>query len=359
MARTTADPDRYDATTLRDYTAAVLETTGVPRAHARLTAHSLLDANLRGVDTHGVARLPIYVKRLKLGAVNPRPHVRLAVDGATTVVVDGDAGLGQVVCDVAMRATIERARMHGVCWTGVRNSSHNGTQAYWALQGAREGLLTWTFTNGESNMAPWGGRERFLSTNPVCLAVPAAPPDELVLDMASSQVAAGHILLALNRGAPIPPGWALDADGNETTDPQRFIDGGTVLPLGGYKGAGLSLMVDLIAGVLSGAASTRDVGGMYWTFDRPQNVGHAMLAVDVQRLLPLAEFQRRAAATVAALRASARRPGVAQIFAPGDIERAQASERTKHGCPLTPDIVSELAQLGSDCGVPFPGELGA
>ena len=137
---------------------AALMVANVPEPDARLTAESLVAANLRGVDTHGITRLPIYIHRLQQGLVNASPNVRVISDRATTVVVEGDAGLGQVVCDLAITETIDRAREHGLCWTGVRNSTHNGTQAYWALRGSRAGLLTFAFTNGESIVAPWGGR---------------------------------------------------------------------------------------------------------------------------------------------------------------------------------------------------------
>ena len=345
---------RYDAEALRKFIAAVLQTAGVSVSHASLTAQALVDANLRGVDTHGITRLPIYMKRLGLGAMNPTPNVRVVVDNPTSCVVDGDAGLGQVAMDLAVRATLERARAHGMCWTGIRNSSHNGTQGYWALHGAREGMVTLGFTNGESIMAAWGGSERFLSTNPICIAIPTDPPDELILDMATSQVAAGHILLALSRGESIPQGWALDSEGKDTTNPKGFMDGGTVLPLGGYKGAGLSLMIDILAGVLSGAASTTDIGGLYWTFDRPQNVGHALCMIDVSRLQPLGQFKRRVGATVAAMRATTKRPGVDRILAPGDLERERLVDRTANGCPLTPDLIRDLTALGTERGVEFP-----
>ena len=350
-----AEDLRFAAGALRDFTAAALRSVGVSDEHARTTAHSLVEANVRGVDTHGIARLPVYLQRLEAGLVSVDPDVRLVVDEPTTVVIDGDAGLGQVVCDIALRHAIERAQANGVCWVGVRNSTHNGTQAYWALKGARAGLLTWGFTNGEAIVAPWGGVERFLSTNPICVAVPSQPPDELVLDMATSNVAGGHLLLAASKGEAIPRGWALDAAGNDTTDPLDYLErGGTLIPLGGYKGAGLSLIVDVLAGILSGAASTTEVGSMYWHHDRAQNVGHAFFALDVRRLMPLEEFTQQVARTLRAMRAVRRSPGVEQIFAPGDIERAKAAERTVSGCPLTTDVVESLTKLGLEKGVVFP-----
>ena len=337
---------------------AALMVANVPEPDARLTAESLVAANLRGVDTHGITRLPIYIHRLQQGLVNASPNVRVISDRATTVVVEGDAGLGQVVCDLAITETIDRAREHGLCWTGVRNSTHNGTQAYWALRGSRAGLLTFAFTNGESIVAPWGGRERFLSTNPVCVAVPTDPPDELVLDMATSQVAGGHILLAKSRGESTPEGWVIDKEGNPTTDPDGYFEGGSILPLGGYKGAGLSLIVDVLAGILSGGASTVDVGSMYWHLDRPQDVGHAFMAIDVERLIPLATFKSRVAETLAGMRAVDRRPGIDRIYAPGDIERNAEADRRSNGCPLTLDLVRDLGNLSEELGVPMPEPIG-
>ena len=358
----TASPpaQRFSADDLRAFTAAIFRTSGVADKDARVVAHGLVDSNLRGVDTHGITRIPIYVERLNAGLVNAQARPRIVTESPTTVAVDGDNGLGHVVCDFAIDATIERARANGACWTGIRESNHNGSQGYWALRGARAGLMTWAFTNGEAIVAPWGGSEKFVSTNPICIAIPTDPPDELVLDMATTQVAAGHIFLAQSLGEPIPEGWALDADGNDTTDPAAFLDGGSLLPLGGYKGAGLSLLIDVMAGILSGAASTVDVGSMYWQHkDRPQRVGHAFLAIDVARMMPLDEFKSRVAGTLAAMRGVARRPGFDQVFAPGDIETANAADREANGCPLTDDIIATLTETGAAVGVEFPSAIGS
>ncbi|MCY3911901.1 MAG: Ldh family oxidoreductase [Chloroflexi bacterium] len=356
----TASPpaQRFSADDLRAFTAAIFRTAGVADKDAQVVAHGLVDSNLRGVDTHGITRIPIYLERLNAGLVNAQARPRIVTESPTTVAVDGDNGLGHVVCDFAIDATIERAKANGACWTGIRESNHNGSQGYWALRGARAGLMTWAFTNGEAIVAPWGGSEKFVSTNPICIAMPTDPPDELVLDMATTQVAAGHIFLAQSRGEPIPEGWALDADGNDTTDPAAFLDGGSLLPLGGYKGAGLSLLIDVMAGILSGAASTVDVGSMYWQHkDRPQRVGHCFLAVDVSRMMPLEEFKSRVADTLAAMRAVARRPGFDQVFAPGDIEAANAADREANGCPLTDDIIATLTETGAAVGVEFPSPV--
>ena len=202
----TASPpaQRFGADDLRTFTAAIFRTAGVADKDAQVVAHGLVDSNLRGVDTHGITRIPIYLERLNAGLVNAQARPRIVTESPTTVAVDGDNGLGHVVCDFAIDATIERAKANGACWTGIRESNHNGSQGYWALRGARAGLMTWAFTNGEAIVAPWGGSEKFVSTNPICIAMPTDPPDELVLDMATTQVAAGHIFLAQSRGEPIP-----------------------------------------------------------------------------------------------------------------------------------------------------------
>ena len=357
---TNSSPElRFDAGDLRDFSAAMFCTAGVPEHHAGVVARGLVDANLRGVDTHGIVRIPVYLERLVANLVNPCANPTATVSSPTTVVVDGDNGLGHVVCDVAIDATIERAKASGMCWTAVRGSNHNGSQAYWAMRGARAGLMTWAFTNGEALVAPWGGADKFVSTNPVCIAVPSDPPDELVLDMATTQVAAGHILLAHSRGESIPSGWALDASGTDTNDPKDFLDGGSLVPLGGYKGAGLSLMIDVMAGILSGAASTVDVGSMYWQHkERPQGVGHAFMAVEVDRLIPVQEFRSKVARTLAAMRSVRRRENADRILAPGDLEAAHAVDRNANGCPLTDDIVTSLTDAGADAGVVFPRPVG-
>ncbi len=349
----------YSAQDLRDFGGAMLRKQGVPPDAAIVAARSLVDANLRGVDTHGIARLPVYSKRLSLGLVNPAPNVRVIAETPTTVLVEGDHGLGQVVSDFAIRQTVDHARVHGMCCTTIRNSTHNGTQAHWALQGAHAGLLTLAFTNGEALVAPWGGRDRFVSTNPICIAVPSEPPDELVLDMATTQVAGGHVLLALSRGESIPSGWLLDAEGQDSNSPQDFMEGGSLAPLGGYKGAGLSLMIQVLTGVLAGGPPVHEIGSMYWTMDQPQRISHTFLALEIERFIPLGEFKERVGEMLKAMRSGRKRPGVESIFAPGDIERLNAAQRVRHGCPLTSDIENELRTLADEHQVPFPDPLDA
>jgi LDH2 family malate/lactate/ureidoglycolate dehydrogenase len=348
--------DRFPVEALRDYTFRTFLRAGMPEEDARVETDSLIEANLRGVDTHGLTRmLGIYVERLRRGAVNPRPQPRVVEESASTALVDGDNGMGAVVASWAIGVCIRKAREAGSAWVGVRNSNHFGTCAYWAMQAARADLVGFATTNGPSNMAPWGGVTPYMSTNPLAFAVPGSGGRSVVVDMATSVAAKGKIILAAKKGQQLPEGWAMDRRGRPTTDPQEAIDG-LVMPLGGHKGYALSLMIDLLCGILTGASFGPHIGKLYGDFDRPQDIGHLFSAVDVSRFVPIDEFKARVDQLCAEVRSVELAEGFSRIYIPGEIEQLEVGRRLAEGIPIPSAVVEEFVKLGDDLGVPFPLE---
>lgn len=329
---------------LKETVAAIFVGNGLPATDAAIVADSLVDADLRGVSSHGVVRVPTYVKGVKDGTINPRPNVRVVYDGGSRAVVDGDNGMGQVGSQRAMDEAIARAREHGIGAVGLRASRHCGAMAYWANQALAANCIGVATTNAGLNMAPTGGRERIVGNNPVAIAVPTNRPWPMVLDMATSVVAGGKLDVAAIRGEKIPLGWATDAAGNPTDDP-TVARKGLLLPVGGPKGYGLALMLDVLAGVLTGA---RFGGGL-----GPKGSGQFFLALAVEGFMPIDEFKARLDEVIDQLHESALAPGNNRIFVPGEIEYEKSEARRQSGIPLERPILDQLNSLAATVEAPL------
>ena len=275
---------------LADFARAVLEAVHVPREAATLVADSLVAANLRGVDSHGVQLLIWYTKQIQEGNIDASTVGEVVSESGSCMVYEGRNGLGQVISDACCDHAIRLARGHGLGMVTARNSSHFGASAWWAQKLAASGLIGVVTCNATPLVAAWQGRDKILGTNPICMAVPG--PNTFLLDMATTTVALNRIhKMILSGETEIPAGWAMDAEGNPTTDPQTALQG-LPTPLGGYKGTGLALMVEILCGVLSGGAMMTEVGGMRVT-NRPMNISQFFLAIDPTRFLPMNEFEAR------------------------------------------------------------------
>lgn len=344
----------YPVEQLRQFTLRAFTTAGVPDEDAATVTDNLIEANLRGVDTHGITRLlAIYVKRLKVGIVNPRPNIQIVADNPSSIVVDGDNGLGAVVGTFAMREAIRRAGQTGACWAGVRNSNHFGATAYFTLMAAREEMVGIGMTNGPASMAPWGGTRAYMSTNPFSFAVPAEG-EPVIIDMATSVAARGHILLASTRGdETIPEGWALDSEGRPTTDTRAALEG-TVMPMAGYKGAVISMMIDVLSGVLTGASFGPHLGPLYGKLDKKQDVGHLFGAIDVGKLVPLPQFKQRLAQMCREIKDTPLAAGASGIYIPGEIENAKKARRLEEGIPIAEGVEREFREVARELNISFP-----
>ena len=345
---------RFPVEALRDFTYNVFQKAGMPAADARIETDSLIEANLRGVDTHGITRmLCIYVERLRSGAVNARPQPKVVHETASTALVDGDNGMGAVVASYAMDVCIRKAKEAGSAWVAVRGSNHFGTCAYWAMKAARENMVGVATTNSPSNMAPWGGVTPYLSTNPIAFVAPGPNGRDVVVDMATSVAAKRKIFLAAKKGQKLPEGWALDKRGRPTTDPKEALEG-LVMPLGGHKGYALSMMIDLMCGMLSGAAFGPYIGKLYGDFDRPQNIGHLFSAIDIRALGDPDEFKARVGQMCEEIRNVELADGFNRIYIPGEMETEETARRLKDGIPVPDAVVADFIALGKDLGVEFP-----
>lgn len=322
----------------------ILVARGLPRMDARIVAQSLVHANLRGVDSHGVTRMPIYAERIERGVVNPKPNVGVSHDRGATLSIDGNNGMGAVVACQALDLALDRVEAYGSVTVGIHNSNHYGAGAYYAEKAVQRDVIAFLYSNAPSTMAPWGGVDPYLGTNPYTFAAPAGRFAPVILDMASSVVARGKIILAASSGEQIPPGWAIDKDGVETRDAQAALEG-SVLPFGGPKGYGIAMMVDMMAGIMTGAAHGPHIGDLYKTFDRPQNVGVFIHLVHAGAFQPADTFKRRMDEMICEIKASRPAKGVDEVLVPGEIEARTAACRAREGIPLPADLVRQLDRL--------------
>ncbi|WP_261164614.1 Ldh family oxidoreductase [Microbacterium sp. Marseille-Q6965] len=334
---------------LREWVTALLVTWSYAPDDAAYIADTLVDANLRGVDSHGVIRLGAYRARLEAGLVSATAQPIVTRTGATAR-VDANGAAGQIAARTATETARDAAREHGVAAVAVHNSAHFGAAGYYARALAAEGLIGVVVSNSEPVVVPFGGRDPLFGTNPLAFAAPTSGAP-LSLDMATSTSAMGKVLVARADGREVPPDWGVDASGAPTTDPHEIR---ALLPAGGPKGYALGFLVEVLGGVLTGAAVTHGIGNMYSDFERPQDVGHFMIAIDISRFIPPADFLARMDALAAEARAIAPAPGFDAVLVPGEPEERARDTRTADGVPLPAATIEELRALGAAAGVAFP-----
>lgn len=322
-----------------------LEKCGLSTQYAHYVTDCLVHSNLRGVDTHGLIRLPSYVHRLRSTPLAP---ITVASDEGSVCLFDAGNQPGPVGASVAVEAAIEKARQFGTGMAAVRCSNHYGTAAYYAMKAAEAGMLGISMTNASPRIAPWGAVEPILGNNPWSIALPGAE-FPVVLDMANTVVANGKIRTAFREGTPLPEGWAMDREGNPTTDPAAAMNG-LLMPVGGYKGVGITVMVDLLCSVLSGGAFSSMVKRMEDTAN-PGGVCHFFLVADIGRLLPLEEQRARVAEYVARFKSVRLKEGVTEVYLPGELEWRTQQTRTQTGIPLSEKSVGELNDFARSIGI--------
>jgi LDH2 family malate/lactate/ureidoglycolate dehydrogenase len=321
---------------LRSRVTAIFARMGLPEDDAGVVADHLVEADLRGVHSHGVIRVPTYVQQLRDKKLNPRPNIRIVVDNGAQVTVDGDDGFGQLAAFRANEIAIERGRQHGMAGVALRRSGHAGAMAYYPLRAIKHGLIGFASTNAGINMPPTGGTTKLVGNNPFAMAVPTGLEWPMVLDMATSVVAGGKLDVARSKGESIPLGWARDADGNPTTDPVA-ARAGSLEPLGGPKGYGMALMLDVLTGVLSGGRFGAGLGA--------PGSAQFFMTIDVERYQPLAEFQARMQQMIEQLHACPKLPGVEKIYVAGEIEWAMQRRRELEGVPLEESVMADLERV--------------
>lgn len=329
---------------LEDICARLLEKAGACPEHAAVTAKCLVDADLCGVDTHGVSRMEVYLRRLEAGGVNCGGSPKVVYEYPGAALIDGDGCLGQVTSIMAMEMAIEKAKTAGCYTVLVRNSSHYGMAAYYTRMAAEKGMAAFTTTSAPSALAPWGSHEAFFGPDPVSYAFPSPDSVPIVLDMAPSVVPRGRLMLAIQRGETIPEGWAVDKEGNATTDPKKAWEG-TLLPIGGHKGAGLTMCLDILSGILPGAAFGPHIGSLFDDTDRTQNVGHVFTVYNPAMFGGEESFMADIERLKGEVRALHKNPGVDEILLPGEIEARRKAERLFNGIPLSDKTCGMLKEL--------------
>lgn len=337
--------------TLGSFASQCLRAVGVRQSDAEAVSDAMLDAQLRGVDSHGMTRLlTIYVERLEAGLINPKGAPRLVKDEGVTAIVDADNSLGPVGASLAVDLSRDRARTFGAAWIAVMHSNHFGACAYYGNQVASDGMIGIVFSNAPPAMAPWGGRKPYLGTNPMGISVPRRDAPPVSIDMATSVAAKGYIILAASEGRPIPPGWAIDVAGRATTDAREAL-AGSVLPMAGHKGYALALGIDILAGVLAGSAFGQGIGQLYGAQSQPQDVGHLIAAIDIAHFLPLEAFYDRLEQMIVEMQAIPLAEDSPGIFLPGEIEAQEKNRRLEAGIPVPARVAEQLSKLGDRLGV--------
>lgn len=355
---------RYPPERLHEFSSRVFEHFGVPRDDAELAADVLSRSDLRGIDSHGVARMYSYYGMLQAGKINPTPKLTILRQTASTATVDGDNGLGLVIGPHANRIAMDKASAAGTGWVSVSNTNHYGIAGYYVLEALKHDLIGWSMTNTTKLVAPLWGAESMLGTNPIAIAFPGSEEPPIVIDMATCAAAYGKVEIAHRQGMAMPDGWCIDKEGRPTTDPATMMDGGAILPLGsdrehgGHKGYGLAIMVDVLCAVLSGAnwgpwtppfalqhaTPSRSVG---------KGIGHFFGAMQIDAFVDPGEFKSQIDDLIRTLRSTRPAPGHAEVLLPGDPERAAEAERTAEGIPLVEDVVTELRRISKATGIPL------
>ena len=353
----TARSDTVDAGELTIFATEVLQKVGVPAEDARITAEILVATDLRGIDSHGVGHLAsFYVKRIKDGLINPRPRIEVFSQSRATAVVDGDLGLGFVVGHRAMMEAMQRAETEGAGFVSVRNSTHYGSGSIYAVMTLPRDMIGISMTTGGVGMVVPGSSGRGAGINVISIAAPAKEEAPFVLDMATTVVAGGKVEIARRTGATMPEGWVVDKEGKPMTDPMKYAEAGAILPLGGtpgmgsYKGFGLSVAVEILSSILSGALSIPQIAG------QPQSRGkanHFFGALRISSFIPVDDFKNGMDGMIKVFRALPRAEGVDRITLAGEVEQQIEKERRENGIPLHPAIIASLQEVAKELGIRY------
>jgi LDH2 family malate/lactate/ureidoglycolate dehydrogenase len=325
---------------------AILEKLNVPVENSKIIADSLVKADLRGVESHGIARMPAYTKRVKQGLINPQAKYKIISEKNTSVVYEDENGFGQVIGNEAMNLAIKKTKESGMAIVSGCHTNHLGMLAYYVLNAINQDMIAIMTSNAPPAMAPWGGHKALIGTNPFCVGIPAGKHLPIVVDMATSIVARGKVRLAIEKQENIPEGWALDENGNPTTDPTLALKG-SVLPLGGVKGYCLAILVEILSGVLSGGnifdkvKSSTDMSG-------PMDVGFFIQTIAINQFMDKDHFKARVDNLIEIVKQAPKALGVSEIFLPGEIEFNIEKDRLENGIPIKERIWNKIIDLSKE-----------
>ena len=358
---------------LKEFTAEVFTRMGMPPQDAETEASVLSWANRRGVDSHGVGLIPWYLENIDRGIMNPKPNIQVLKETPATIFVEADRAFGPVVTVFTVKRAMEKAKRVGVCWAAISNTTHQGAMGYYTLMAAEQGMAGITWVCNPPNMAPFGARTAGIHNSPIAITVPAKRHRPLMLDMATSMVAAGKINVALDKGIPIPLGWAIDKEGNPATDPKKAA---VLLPFGGAKGSGLSMMFECLSSVMMGnpmlgpTLHGREPGPpleekkVKIIGERPGHVvrhiqNSVFIAVDISQFTDLEQYKKDIDEMIDGIKALPRADGFDEIFVPGEPECRTYEERSRNGIPLPERTVKNLRQVAERLDIKLPAALTA
>ncbi len=335
---------------LRSFCRATLVQAGLDDPGAEIVAESLVEADLRGISTHGVVRLWLYERRVRAGLIRPNPDMEVVRTGPATATLRGAHGAGQVVGVRGMSEAIALARETGVGCVAVTESNHFGIAAHFSMQALPHDMIGVALCHTDSLVAPYGAAKAYLGSNPISVAIPAGQQDPVVLDMATSVAAVGKVTSAQAKGEPIPLGWAIDADGNPTTDPARALEG-ALLPTGAYKGYGLGLVIEVLSALLAGSPFGPHIP-VPFKIAGIQNLGHFFAALDLRRFVDVAVFKARMDQMIREIKGLPRAPGCEEVLVAGEPEARARRRQLRDGIHLTPEAVHVLRDYGYTGGEP-------
>lgn len=336
---------------LSRFIARCLVAAGISDIDAIKTAKLMAQADMIGQDGHGVFRLPQYVKRIQSGGINVSPDIKVIEERTATALIDGDNALGHLVMSHATELAMQKAAISGIGWVGSRFSNHAGPASLYAMMPLKEDMIGLYVAVGSANhLPPWGGTEMLLSTNPIAVAIPSATNPPIVLDMATTVAAYGKVKTAAQRGESMPEGWMIDRQGKPLTDPARAAEG-FLLPIGGPKGYGLSLIFGILAGTLNGASFGRDVVDFNADSKSVTNTGQFIIALDIKAFTDVGDFKKEIDEVWRQMKSSPLLPGYDEIRLPGERLAAVTKERSENGIPVAPELRKNLDKLADELGV--------
>ncbi len=342
--------ERVDAGELKGFIYRILSAAGLCEANARIVADSITAAELFGFHSHGVIRVPHYIKRLRIGSLNGNPTIRLVQRRGNTAIVDGDHGVGHAVAFFAMQEAIKLAES-GIGFVGVRKSSHFGIAGYTAIQAVKRDMIGIVVSHTDASVIPYGGKRPAVGTNPLAVAVPTDREYPVLLDMATSAASLGKILVAKSKGESIPPDWGVDEAGIPTTDPAKVK---YMTPMAGPNGYGLAVIFDILSGPLTGALFGKKLPLMYGDYDKHRELGHFIGAIRVENFLPVEEFKKNVGTMIDDIHATPAAPGFDRVLVPGEKEYLTQLQYGKEGIPIPAETLKELRASAESLGLPFP-----
>lgn len=342
----------FDAKKLKDFTSSIMQKAGLDEESSRIFAESLVNADMRGIASHGLTRLTTYARRVRDGLVSRDSKIKIIKDGSSILLIDGQNGMGVVTAYRTMEICVERAAKNGCCFAAVRGGNHFGYAGYFTEYAASKDMIGISMANGPAAIVPTGGAKPLLGTNPLSISIPARRYPPMILDMSTSVVARGKVTLAKKEGRTIPNNWGVDIEGRPTTDPAKVY---AMLPFGGAKGYGISLIIEILCSCLSGALNGQTMGSFY-DYTRIQESGFFLGAINISSIMPLDVFKDKVDELFDSIKNSPKAPGVSEIMIPGEIELIKYESSLKEGVQLSEAVIKELEALSIEYGVPFDCE---